>query len=212
MDRCSHYYDICYNDESISLSTICETVSDGLKKREIRVKRKAMKKVDSTNGKTEFQFCVDIDEGYNRTARSVYKNEAGEYFLIESEEYHIGSAYDYVDVYYALEKSEVEYFEKIAADREIRKKEEAFERERAEREDRERMLTSGEDRYYYRKKRDDSIRWLKEKGGEHKFSFDKETVFDLMTDYPDKLTPEQKEIFDKENPYWVKYFQNKNQD
>ena len=30
-----------------------------------------------------------------------------------------------------------------------------------------------------------------------------------MTDYPDKLTAEQKEIFDKENPYWVKFFQKK---
>ncbi|MCR4928296.1 MAG: hypothetical protein K5927_09985 [Lachnospiraceae bacterium] len=78
-----------------------------------------MKKVDSTNGKVEFCFCVDVNEGYNRTTRSVYKNDAGEYFLIESEEYHIGSAYD----------------------------------------------------------------------------------------YPDKLTPEQKEIFDSENPYWAKYFQ-----
>ena len=29
----------------------------------------------------------------------------------------------------------------------------------------------------------------------------------VETDYPDKLTPEQKEIFDNENPYWVKYFQ-----
>ena len=49
----------------------------------------------------------------------------------------------------------------------------------------------------------------KEKEGEHSFSFDKETVFDLMKDYPDKLTPEQKEIFDKENPYGAKKLQKK---
>ena len=99
-----------------------------------------MTKVDSTNGKVEFQFCIDVDEGYNRTTRSVYKNEAGEYYLIESEEYHIGSAYDYIDVYYALDRSEVEYFEKIAAERERQKKEEALERERIAREDQERSL------------------------------------------------------------------------
>lgn len=32
------------------------------------------------------------------------------------------------------------------------------------------------------------------------FSFDKKTVFNFWTDYPDKLTPEQREIFRKENP------------
>ncbi|MCR5323039.1 MAG: hypothetical protein K6E85_07205 [Lachnospiraceae bacterium] len=56
-----------------------------------------MKKVDLPNGKIEFLFCVEVDEGYNRTTRSVYKNEADEYYLVESEEYHIGSAYDYVE-------------------------------------------------------------------------------------------------------------------
>ena len=68
-----------------------------------------MKKVKSPNGKLEFQFCIEVNEGYNRTSKSVYKNEAGEYYLVESEEYHIGSAYDYVNVYYALEKSEAEF-------------------------------------------------------------------------------------------------------
>lgn len=36
-----------------------------------------MKKVDSTNGKAEFQFGIDVDEGYNRISRAVYKNEIG---------------------------------------------------------------------------------------------------------------------------------------
>ena len=105
-----------------------------------------MKKVDSTNGKVEFQFGIEVDEGYTRTSRAVYKNEIGEYYLIESEEYHIGSAYDYVDVYYLLENSEVEFFRKIAIDRERRKKEEALELERKKLEDQKRMITSGEDR------------------------------------------------------------------
>lgn len=42
--------------------------------------------------------------------------------------------------------------------------------------------------------------------GEHLFSFDKKVVFNLFADYPYKLTPEQKEIFDKENPYWKEFF------
>ncbi|MCR5095045.1 MAG: hypothetical protein K6B72_13840 [Lachnospiraceae bacterium] len=166
-----------------------------------------MNKVESPEGNLEFRFCIEVDEGYSRTARSVYVNESGQNYLVESEEYHIGSAYDYVDVYYTLEKSEAEALEKIAIERERQKKEEALERERIAREDQERMLTSGDDRYFYRKKRSDTIWWLKENGGKHRFSFDKEKVFDLMTDYPDKLTPEQKEIFDKENPYWAKRFQ-----
>ena len=152
-----------------------------------------MKKVEAPDGKLEFKFCVEVNEGYNRTTRSVYENASGEYYLVESEEYHIGSAYDYVDVYYALE----------------RKKEEALERERIAREDQERMLTTGGDRYFYKKKRSDTVWWLKESGDDHKFSFDKETVYDLMRDYPDKLTPEQKEIFDKENPFWAKRLQKK---
>ncbi len=168
-----------------------------------------MKKVDSPEGKLEFCFCLEVNEAYSRTTRSVYKNGSGDYYLVESEEYHIGSAYDYVDTYYVLEKSEAEAFEKIASENERRKKEEALERERIAREDQERMLTRGGDRYFYKKKRSDMVWWLKESGGDHKFSFDKETVFDLMKDYPEKLTPEQKEIFDKENPYWAKRLQKK---
>ena len=165
-----------------------------------------MKKVEAPNGKIEFQFCIEVNEGQPRTTKSVYMNETGEYYLVESEEYHIGSAYDYVNIYYALEKSEAEFYQKIAIDRERREKEAYLERERTMLEDQKRMLTSGDDRNFYKKKRSDTVWWLKETGGEHKFSFDKETVFNLLTDYPDKLTPEQKEIFDKENPYWVKRF------
>lgn len=28
----------------------------------------------------------------------------------------------------------------------------------------------------------------------------------MFQDYPHELTPEQKAIFDKENPYWADYF------
>ena len=73
-----------------------------------------MERVKKPDGKLEFQFCIEVNEGYNRTTKSVYMNEAGEYYLVESEEYHIGSAYDYVNVYYALDKKEAEFYKKIA--------------------------------------------------------------------------------------------------
>lgn len=41
--------------------------------------------------------------------------------------------------------------------------------------------------------------------GEWLFSFDKKTVFNMFADYPYKLTPEQKEIFDRENPEWAEF-------
>lgn len=41
--------------------------------------------------------------------------------------------------------------------------------------------------------------------GEYMFSFDKKKVFWLFRDYS-KMTPEQKEMFDKENPFWEKFF------
>ena len=46
--------------------------------------------------------------------------------------------------------------------------------------------------------------------GEHVFSFDRERRFNLFRDYPWELTPEQKEIFDKENPYWAEFFKDRN--
>ena len=54
----------------------------------------------------------------------------------------------------------------------------------------------------------DIIWWKATPGriGEWIFSFDKKTCFNMFADYPYKLTPEQKEIFDKENPYWKEFF------
>lgn len=57
----------------------------------------------------------------------------------------------------------------------------------------------------------DKIWWLDndETVGEWVFSFDKKKKFNLFRDYPDKLTNEEKELFDKENPYWAHFFRNR---
>ena len=62
---------------------------------------------------------------------------------------------------------------------------------------------------FYKNKSSDVIWWLDnadEVTGEWVFSFDKKTLFNMFADYPHKLTPEQKEIFDKENPFWANFF------
>lgn len=48
----------------------------------------------------------------------------------------------------------------------------------------------------------DRIWWLDdpETTGPFIFSFDRKTLFNFWEDYPDKLTPEQRAIFARENP------------
>ena len=45
--------------------------------------------------------------------------------------------------------------------------------------------------------------------GEWLFSIDKKTVFNMFAEYPKALTPEQKQIFDKENPEWADFFKDR---
>lgn len=51
----------------------------------------------------------------------------------------------------------------------------------------------------------DKIWWARdnEKFGPLYFSFDKKKVYNLYTDYPDKLTPEERRIFEEENPDFI---------
>ena len=168
-----------------------------------------MKKVDSTNGEVEFQFSLDDSEGYKSISKAIYRNASDEYYLIESEEYNIGSAYDHVKTYYLLDEKEVESLKRMSMDVQRKRQEAEIERERNELENRRQLLTAGEDRDFYKKKKSDAIWWKKETNGEHCFSFDREVVFDLMKDYPNKLTQGQKEIFDRENPIWAKRLQKK---
>ena len=57
----------------------------------------------------------------------------------------------------------------------------------------------------------DTIWWLSNKDnlGKHIFSFDKKVKFNLFKDYPYKLSKEQIEIFDNENPYWKEFFKDR---
>lgn len=61
---------------------------------------------------------------------------------------------------------------------------------------------------WYKHKSSDVIWWKDTPGriGLWIFSFDKKKEFNMFADYPWKLTKEQKEIFDRENPFWVNFF------
>lgn len=67
------------------------------------------------------------------------------------------------------------------------------------------------DYYYYKQNDTDLIWWIRntEQKGEMLFTFDKKRIFNLFRDYPQNLSKEQKEIFDKENPYWRNFFKSK---
>lgn len=41
------------------------------------------------------------------------------------------------------------------------------------------------------------------------FSFDKENIYNLWTDYPHEFSKEEREIFDKEYPYWANFFRDR---
>ncbi|MGP1590303.1 MAG: DUF7675 family protein [Prevotella sp.] len=66
---------------------------------------------------------------------------------------------------------------------------------------------------FYKNNKKDTIYWTSNSDsiGEFLFSFDKKTIYNLFRDYPYKLNKEQKEIFDKENPYWADFFSDRNE-
>ena len=63
----------------------------------------------------------------------------------------------------------------------------------------------------YKKNEGDKIWWVDiiDKRGMHCFTFDKKKVFNVFRDYPWALTNDEKEIFDRENPYWADFFKNR---
>lgn len=65
---------------------------------------------------------------------------------------------------------------------------------------------------FYKENETDKIWWIdnaKDCVGVWLFSFDRQIVFNLFEDYPWELTPEQKAIFDRENPYWADFFKDR---
>jgi len=62
---------------------------------------------------------------------------------------------------------------------------------------------------WYKNNDNDKIWWLDngdERKGEFIFSFDKNKKYNLFRDYPQNLTPQEKDIFDSENVFWRNYF------
>ena len=60
---------------------------------------------------------------------------------------------------------------------------------------------------FFKERQTDKTWWVNDgdKIGTFLFSFDKKTIYKLFSDYPHELTKEEKEMFDKENPFWAKY-------
>ena len=45
--------------------------------------------------------------------------------------------------------------------------------------------------------------------GERLFTFDKKKIYNLFKDYPKNMSKEEVRIFNKENPYWREFFQDR---
>ena len=63
--------------------------------------------------------------------------------------------------------------------------------------------------YCYKENHDDKICWVDTSWfarGLMLFTFDKGKFYNLFEDYPQNMTSEEVEIFDKENPYWAEFF------
>lgn len=70
-------------------------------------------------------------------------------------------------------------------------------------------MSSG--REWYKNNATDLVWWLdtSDRVGEWIFSFDKVTAYNMFSDYPYKLTAEQRAIFDKEYPEWAEFFKDR---
>ena len=65
--------------------------------------------------------------------------------------------------------------------------------------------------YFYKENDADQIWWVDnmDRVGLHLFSFDKKKIYNLFTDYPYAMTEEEIAVFNRENPLWSEFFQNR---
>lgn len=64
-----------------------------------------------------------------------------------------------------------------------------------------------QDKEFYKENESDEVWWVvSDEIGTWEFSFDKVKIYNLFRDYPYKLTAEEKAAFDKENPFWARFF------
>ena len=67
---------------------------------------------------------------------------------------------------------------------------------------------------FYKNRESDTIWWvdLGDNDGTWLFSFDKKKIYNMFSDFPQKLTKEEVKIFIKENPYWANFFKDRLKD
>lgn len=65
---------------------------------------------------------------------------------------------------------------------------------------------------WYKDEEENSVWWL-DNGDEIRgvfiFSFDKKKKYNLFSDYPNRLTDEERRTFDREYPFWRDFFKDR---
>lgn len=61
---------------------------------------------------------------------------------------------------------------------------------------------------FYKENKGDKVWWVEHVDymGELLVSFDRKKMYNLWKDYPRNFTKEEKDLFDRENPYWKNFF------
>lgn len=66
---------------------------------------------------------------------------------------------------------------------------------------------------FYKQNETDRIWWVETEAiGLWLFSFDKKKIYNMFSDFPQKLTKEEVQIFIKEQPYWADFFKDRLKD